>query len=177
MLLSIAAAVAVILGAIRKRGTLIASAVAAVFFASLVLTQLYPSVIQRFRVEPNELDRESPYITHNIAFTRIGFALDHLQRDSFDYVPPDRIDRDEALRQISGYPVWSVPALLTTFNEIEARFRYYDFSDVAIDRYRRGTDSSLPPSPSGRWIRRGSKIPLGRIYTSESCISRDAAPS
>jgi len=98
--------------------------------------QAYPSFIQRFRVEPNELERETPYIEHNIRFTQMGFNLTGLQRREFDYERPEvGVDRQEAASQFSGLPVWSSQALLTTFRELEARFPYYDFSGVTIDRY------------------------------------------
>ena len=38
-----------------------------------------PRFIQRFVVSPNEQARETPYIVHNIAATRQGFALDRVE--------------------------------------------------------------------------------------------------
>ena len=98
--------------------------------------QAYPSFIQRFRVEPNELERETPYIEHNLRFTQMGFNLTDLQRREFDYERPELgVNRQDAASQFSGLPVWSSQALLTIFRALEARFPYYDFSGVTVDRY------------------------------------------
>ena len=58
----------------------------------LVLVQLYPELVQRFQVEPNELDRETPYIEANLEFTRMGFGLDEL-RDEGVRLLPSRLHR------------------------------------------------------------------------------------
>jgi len=112
----------------------------AVVVGGLVLVQLYPEILQRWRVEPNELARETPFIQENLRFTRLGFGLDVLQEREFGYSAEIRPDWGDAADQFTGLPIWTTPTLLTTFQEIEARFRYYDFEEVAVDRY---------PSPAG----------------------------
>lgn len=125
---------------LRKRLAPVVGSGIAFVLAALFLLQIYPQIVQRFQVEPNELDRETPYIEANLRFTRLGFGLDSLQRREYDYgaeVAPDWVD---ATRQFAGLPIWTRNALLTTFQEVEARFRYYDFEEVTMDRY---------PSPVG----------------------------
>ena len=39
---------------------------------------IYAGFVQRFIVTPNELDKEQPYITYNIAATRKAYALDRV---------------------------------------------------------------------------------------------------
>ncbi len=109
----------------------------------LAVGQAYPSFIQRFRVEPNELERESPYILENMRFTRMGFDLTDLERREFDYEQSSSVDWQAATSQFEGLPVWSAQALLTTYRELEARFPYYDFSGVTVDRYQ-GADGMVP---------------------------------
>ena len=134
--LTAACAAGIVWGGIKNRSTWVASSLVALFLGGLGLTQLYPSLVQRFQVEPNELARETPFIEHNLDYTRMGFGLDRLERRSFDYTPAQGdIDRDEAAEQLTGFPVWSEGALLTTYREVEARFRYYQFPDVDFDRY------------------------------------------
>lgn len=129
------AGVAMFWGARTNRGRVLVGAAAGTVAATLLIGQFYPAMVQRFQVEPNELDRETPYIRHNLAFTRSGFGLDELERRDFTYRYTDSLDWADGMRQFAGLPVWSRPALLTTFREVEARFPYYDFADVAIDRY------------------------------------------
>ncbi len=42
--------------------------------------QLYPAVVQRFQVVPNELRRETPYIDESLKFTRMGYVQDQMER-------------------------------------------------------------------------------------------------
>jgi len=137
-------AVGVAWGGIKNRRTALLGSLAAVVLAGIGLGQIYPSLVQRFRVEPNELARETPYIEHNLTFTRVGFGLDRLQRRPYEYQGPGAREWTEAERQLQGFPVWSRSALLTTFREVEARFRYYAFPNVAFDRY--------PVASSGREV-------------------------
>ncbi|MDX1566618.1 MAG: UPF0182 family protein [Longimicrobiales bacterium] len=125
---------------IRNRSVVAMASVATLFVGGVLLLQLYPSLVQRFQVEPNELSRESPYIEYNLGHTRVGFGLDQLQRRPFEYAGATAIPREEAMGQLDGFPVWSEGALLTTYREVEARFRYYQFPEVDFDRY---------PSPDG----------------------------
>ena len=54
--------------------------------ATLILGGLYPSLLQRYAVEPNEIERERPYIDYNIDFTRLAFDLEKIDIRPFDQV-------------------------------------------------------------------------------------------
>ena len=136
----IGASLGTLWGAWRSRLAPLVASLASVALGSIVIGQLYPSLIQRIRVEPNELARETLFIEHSLEFTRLGFGLDRLDRRRFEYDPGQAFDWAAAGRQFSGLPVWNQSALLTTYRQLEALFPYYDFSDVVIDRY---------PSPAG----------------------------
>ena len=133
--ITLLAAVAVIVGAVRDRARWIGSGVGAVVVAWLVIGQIYPGLVQRFRVEPNELQRETPFIGYNLDFTREGFGLTDMEERAVRFQEPAGEVWAGVLDQLEGLPVWSASALLTTFRELEARFRYYDFRTVTIDRY------------------------------------------
>ena len=42
---------------------------------------LYPAMIQRFHVVPNEVDAEKPFIERNIKFTRLAYGLDKTEKE------------------------------------------------------------------------------------------------
>ncbi|MCH7531517.1 MAG: UPF0182 family protein [Gemmatimonadetes bacterium] len=134
-IICVVSGVAVFWGAWKNRGAAIVSALVAVVLAMLMIGQLYPSLIQSLRVEPNELERETPFIESNLEFTRMGFGLDQMERRPFEYAQDEEIDWSVAARQFSGLPVWNRGPLLATYRELEARYPYYDFRDVTIDRY------------------------------------------
>ena len=143
VILCVAAGVVIAWCAWKNLGRAIVITALATVLAGIVIGQVYPALVQRFQVEPNELDRETPHIQANLAFTRVGFGLDGLERRSFTYRPGDEVDWTEAEAQFSGLPVWNRSALLTTFRQLEARFPYYDFSDVAIDHYPSAAGSEV----------------------------------
>ncbi len=148
----VGAAAGTFFGAWKNRAGPVLASLGAVVVGSIVIGQLYPSLIQRVRVQPNELNAETPYIEDNLEFTRLGFGLDELDRRSFRYLSSESVDWDDAERQFAGLPVWSQSALLTTYRQLEARFPYYDFSDVTIDRYPGPSGAPVPVAVSARQI-------------------------
>ena len=138
-IISLAAAAGIFWGAWKNHAGPLLASLGSVVIGSIVIGQFYPSLIQRIRVEPNELVRESPYIEYNLDFTRRGFALDALQRRQFAYGEGESLDWGVIARQFAGLPVWNRGALLATYRELEALFPYYDFAEATIDRYQTPT--------------------------------------
>jgi uncharacterized membrane protein (UPF0182 family) len=93
--------------------------------------------VAAFVVKPNELVRETPYIAHNIAFTRQAFGLDRMSVRSFPAEPSvaaaDPEHNQDTLRNIR---LWDWRALQDTLTQLQAIRTYYEFADVDIDRYR-----------------------------------------
>jgi uncharacterized membrane protein (UPF0182 family) len=89
-----------------------------------------------FVVKPNELVRETPYISHNIASTRAAFALDRI--DQIPY-PADTgleaLDPDNNQETLQNIRLWDWRALQDTLRQIQEIRTYYDFPDIDIDRY------------------------------------------
>jgi uncharacterized membrane protein (UPF0182 family) len=138
--MTLVAAGAVFWGVWRNRAVPVVGGLVAVIAGGILGVQFYPSLVQRFRVEPNELTREAPYIEMNMRFTRLAFGLDELKRSLYRYAPPPGADWEGVARQMEGLPVWAGDPLLTAYQQLEARFQYYDFSAVVVDRY---------PTPEG----------------------------
>lgn len=108
--------------------------------ATLVLNHAYPSVVQRFRVDPNELDRERPYLAHNMAFTRLAYGLHEFEERDYP-LQIDRIPDDSAIvRATTGLPLWDTRPLRATYNQLQGINPYYTFVDVDYDRYGLGED-------------------------------------
>ena len=75
MVISIAAAGLFIVNIWRRGWVFPIIAVGLWGFISIVVGTIYPAVIQKFQVQPNELTKEQPYIERNIAATRDAFGL------------------------------------------------------------------------------------------------------
>ena len=147
------AAGAILWGAIRRVTPAIIGGVAAAIVGTLALVEAYPALVQRFQVQPNELAREGEYIEHAVDYTRQGFGLEAMERQNLGYRPPTGEDWDAAEGQLDGLPIWSRPTLLSTYRQIEARFEYYDFNDIALDRYPADDgDGVVPVSISVREV-------------------------
>ena len=98
---------------------------------------LYPVIVQRFSVGPNELVKETPYITHNIAATRKAFGLDQVEeRELSGETALTAKDIQENQRTINNIRLWDQQPLLDTFGQIQEIRTYYEFPSVDNDRYR-----------------------------------------
>ncbi len=103
---------------------------------AVVAGNIYPSLVQRFQVDPNELNLERPYIADNIEYTRIAFDLNSVQEIGYDASKPltiaDLRNEPETIRNVR---LWDYRPLLQTYNQIQALRQYYEFNDVDVDRY------------------------------------------
>ena len=103
---------------------------------AIIVGQIFPALVQRFQVEPNELARETPYIEYNIQYTREAFALSRVEEESF---PAEKSPSPQDVAQnkvtINNIRLWDHRPLKDTYNQIQAIRLYYDFNDVDVDRY------------------------------------------
>jgi hypothetical protein len=134
----------------------------AVYVVGVVLV---PTYVQSFIVKPNEIDRETPFITHNIEWTRRGFGLDQIQQREFTADSSlEALDLPNNRDTLDNIRLWDWKALQDTLKQIQAIRTYYDFPDVDVDRYSFGgvtrqmmvapreiNDDRLPPT-SRNWI-------------------------
>ncbi|MEW6573103.1 MAG: UPF0182 family protein [Bacillota bacterium] len=105
--------------------------------ASFVLGVLYPAVVQKFVVEPNELNRERPYIENAIAFTRKAYGLDAIERKSFPAGKTLNLDDIKKNRDsFENIRLWDWKPLKETYTQLQEIRLYYQFHDIDIDRYR-----------------------------------------
>jgi uncharacterized membrane protein (UPF0182 family) len=122
---------------IRLRGwALPVIAVGLLALVSIIAGAAYPAFVQRFRVAPQEFQREQPFIEDNIEATRRAFQLDGIAsqpRPLGDAVTADDIEGNQAT--ISNIRLWRPDVLRDNFTSLQ-RFRsYYEFNDVDVDRY------------------------------------------
>lgn len=106
------------------------------FVVGLLVGRLYAGVLQRYQVEPNELTLETPYISHNIEFTRRAYGLDRIQVRSFDQITEVTVgDLEANTIALRNVRLWDYRPLLQTYAQLQELRPYYDFHDVDIDRY------------------------------------------
>lgn len=130
-------AIVILFASLRRNGFLLpGAALGLLVVASIVLQGVYPAFVQRVRVDPQELAREREFIGRNLEATRRAFGLDEVVREPFairnDLDEQDVIDNDVTLRNVR---LWDPAVLETTYAELQSLRPYYEFRNVAIDRY------------------------------------------
>ncbi|HEX7407873.1 MAG TPA: UPF0182 family protein [Candidatus Binatia bacterium] len=111
------------------------AAVVLVFAGSLV-EGIGAGLFQSYRVKPDELRLEAPYIANNISLTRYGFALDRISSKPFPAegkLTPQVLAANQTTVQNIRW--WDPRPLLDTYRQLQEIRLYYDFRDVDIDRY------------------------------------------
>jgi uncharacterized membrane protein (UPF0182 family) len=160
--------------------------VLAVYIAGIVA---YPSVLQKFKVAPNELALETPFIEHSIKFTRMGYDLERIEVIPFDVdydLTSKDIEKNDAT--IRNIRLWDHSPLLRTYSQLQQIRTYYKFADVDNDRYTINgeymqvmlspRELSYNDLPSRTWINErlifthGNGITLGPV----SRISKEGLP-
>jgi len=151
--------------------------------------RVYPGVLQKFKVAPNELALETPYIENNLKFTRFGYDLEKIETVPFDVdtklSAADIASNDATIKNIR---LWDHAPLLKTYSQLQQIRTYYRFFDVDNDRYKvNGQYSQVMLSPrelsyadlpSKNWINErlifthGNGITFGPV----SRISKEGLP-
>lgn len=97
---------------------------------------VYPALLQRLRVTPNELAAERPYLAHNIRMTRQAYGLHRIEEREFPAAESLDARAIEAnAPTIRNIRLWDHRPLLRTFGQLQEIRTYYKFTDVDNDRY------------------------------------------
>ena len=108
----------------------------ALYFVFIVAGRVYPAIVHRFIVAPNELGTESPQIQNNIEATIQAYGLQDVQERNLSgdkALTPADIRANAAT--IQSIRLWDHEPLLDTFSQIQEIRTYYDFTSVDNDRY------------------------------------------
>lgn len=148
LLLTVIAGVCVVLFLVnlRVRNPLLpAAGVGILAVAAVVLSGVYPAVIQRVQVEPQELARERPYIERGLALTRFGYGIelagDQTDRSTiaFDDFPAATTLSDDAVADnratLENVRLWDPNIVGSVYQQLQGLRRFFDFRDVDVDRY------------------------------------------
>ncbi len=163
--LILAALIAVVNAFVFRRIRILIAGVAIPVLVYLVAAVIVPWYVTNFIVKPNELGRETPYIEHNIVWTRRAFGVDRIEQRNFEAENSvEAFDLQNNRATLDNIRLWDWRALQDTLKQIQAIRTYYDFPDVDVDRYQIGgqgrqvmiaarelNDTKLPEA-SRNWI-------------------------
>lgn len=120
---------------LRQRSWL--TGMAGIYIAFIIIgLGIVPWSIQGFRVEPNELELETPYLRHNIALTRMAYGLDKIEARTYEAV--DTVSQENLADNqdtIDNIRLWDWRPLTRSFRQLQQIRTYYVFNDVDVDRY------------------------------------------
>ena len=101
-----------------------------------------PRIVQRLRVQPNELQRETPYIERSIELTRRAFGLSDINVKPFQ---PQGVltisDLENNRLTLDNVRLWDTRPLLESNRQLQQIRLYYEFFDADVDRYTLLEDS------------------------------------
>jgi len=132
---------------------------------SALMGTVYPEIIQRAVVLPNESTKEKPFIANNIKYTRMAYGLEKIKEEQFPVKEEISLaDIEKNSETIGNIRLWDWRPIKQTLRQIQAIRLYYDFNSVDIDRYYfngnyqqvmispRELDTSKIPEQARTWI-------------------------
>ena len=123
---------------IKRRGWLLpATAISLWLAVSIIVGGVVPAAIQRFRVVPDELNKELPYVENHINYTRLAYGLDSIEEKSFE-ASPNLTDNDIAdnAQTVDNIRLWDPTVLAETYSQLQEIRAYYALDEVDVDRYK-----------------------------------------
>ncbi|WP_189037488.1 UPF0182 family membrane protein [Streptomyces daqingensis] len=159
--------------------------------SAILIGGLYPAIVQKFQVQPNEQAKETPYIEKNIKATRDAYDIDDSQVD--DYSGTSKKGKEE-LRQAAddtaSMRLLDPNVVSPTFQQKQQVRGYYQFpATLDVDRYKtkdgREQDTvvglreiNTDGIPEKNWINEHFKYThgYGMVAAKGTAVDKDGAP-
>ncbi len=165
MVISVVAAGLFVWNIFRRGWVLPVIAVGLWAFVAVIIGTIYPAYYQRFKVNPNQLAKEQPYIGRNIEGTRDAFGIADVSQEAFPYtedLTPEAVVADQ--QSLRNARLWDPPVTRSAYQTLQGFQTYYRIDDVDVDRYI--VEGELDPTiiaarelnaaelPSQSWVNR-----------------------
>ncbi len=133
--------------------------------SAILIGGLYPAIVQKFQVQPNEQAKEAPYVDKNLKATREAYGIDGTQVS--DYAGTSNTDDKTKLREdanaTASIRLMDPNVVSPTFQQLQQVRNYYGFpTNLDVDRYsKNGKDQdtviglrelNLDGIPKNNWI-------------------------
>jgi uncharacterized protein len=165
-LLSLLLAIVLLAGKWIKSKKLIPALGALIIIVMVLGRVIIPGAVQKFNVEPNELELERPFIEYNIEMTRLAYGLDQIRE--IEYLADDTLTISDIRNNqdaIDNIRLWDPRLLIQTYKQLQEIRSYYEFYSVDNDRYSIDGDvvqtmlsareiARTLPSQSDTWVNR-----------------------
>ncbi len=140
ILTGIAILVAIVFVATAFRGDwrLPAIGLGVMVVSAIAVGGVYPALVQRFQVAPNEQQFEAPYIQRNIDATKTAYGLNDVQVSSYDATTKATPGALRADAETTASIRLLDPQIVSpSFSQLQQNKQYYKFANtLSVDRYK-----------------------------------------
>jgi uncharacterized membrane protein (UPF0182 family) len=155
----------VLLAARRRSLSLAVTGLVLGIAVNFIIGQLGGAVVQRLIVQPDELNKEAPYLARHIKATQEAYGLHNVERREVDFsgtLTPQDLEKNSVTLQ--SVRLWDYRPLQAAYSQLQDIQQYYKFTEVDIDRYTingvyrqvmlspREIDQSALPADAQTWI-------------------------
>ncbi|MGW0611109.1 UPF0182 family membrane protein [Streptomyces sp. NPDC002788] len=155
--------------------------------SAILIGGLYPAIVQKFQVQPNEQAKEAPYVEKNLEATRKAYGIDGTKVT--DYSGSSKTEDKTTLRDDVGSTasirIMDPNIVSPTFQQLQQIRNYYAFpNNLDVDRYTKdGKDQdtviglrelNLAGIPKKNWINNHFRYTHGYGVVAAEGTSADA---
>ncbi|MDR1616271.1 MAG: UPF0182 family protein, partial [Syntrophomonadaceae bacterium] len=164
LVVSLVAALLIIVEIFIKKMQWVFIAIGTWIVLAVILQGIYPSIMQKFMVQPNQFNKERANIERAIKYTRQAYNLDMVDNKDFPITYDLNINDPAHGTTVKNIRLWDWSPLKTTYQNLQQLRTYYVFEDVDVDRYTidgqyrqimlaaREMDQEALPSQAKDWI-------------------------
>ncbi|MCD7439144.1 UPF0182 family protein [Streptomyces lincolnensis] len=133
--------------------------------SAILIGGLYPAIVQKFQVQPNEQAKEAPYVTKNLKATREAYGIDDAKVSEYagTSTTTDKTKLRDDATDAASIRILDPNIVSPTFQQLQQIRNYYAFpTNLDVDRYSKdGTDQdtviglrelNLAGIPKNNWI-------------------------
>jgi uncharacterized membrane protein (UPF0182 family) len=105
--------------------------------SAVLIGGLYPAIVQKFQVQPNEQAKEAPYIAKNIKATREAYGIADTAVDGYEGVSKASNEQLRSAADSTAAVRLLDPTVVSpTFEQLQQVRGYYEFpASLDVDRY------------------------------------------
>ncbi|GEL94602.1 UPF0182 family membrane protein [Cellulomonas composti] len=135
--IALVVAVTFVVTAVRGNWRLPLIGIGLMVVAAIAVGGIYPAIVQRFQVQPNQQDAESEYIERNIAATRQAYGLTAVETTEYDAeVTVQQGQLREDAETTASVRLLDPQIVSPSFKQLEQVRTFYSFPDsLSVDRY------------------------------------------
>ncbi len=106
--------------------------------SAILIGGLYPAIVQKFQVQPNEQAKEAPYVEKNLKATREAYGIDDAQVDEYPGTSQtkDKTKLRDQVSETASIRIMDPNIVSPTFQQLQQIRNYYAFpTNLDVDRY------------------------------------------